>query len=157
MYNDSADLRMATESDIDAPSDGGRAAHSYIAFYVEANERIDNPSSAAASARPPAQATNKAEAQAGSASSVVPLRDTAIRAELKRMWETDMEQVPESVKCYLGSHAFEQFVAEKWSSVAARLDMEAKKDAGAVVFVPRINVEFGASDQSVVDARRRLL
>ena len=62
--------------------------------------------------------------------------DTAIRGELKSMWESMMKEVPVSVKSLLGSSAFEQFVAEQRSSVAARLEMEAKKDAGAVVFVP---------------------
>ena len=40
VYNDDEELRMATESDIDAPSDSSGAAHSYIAFYVQANEEI---------------------------------------------------------------------------------------------------------------------
>ena len=48
-------------------------------------------------------------------------------------------------------------MAAKWSSVAARLEMQAKKDAEAVVFVPKVNVECGASDASVIDARKRLL
>ena len=38
VYNDAEELRVATESDIDAPSDRAGAAHSYIAFYVQANE-----------------------------------------------------------------------------------------------------------------------
>ena len=67
-----------------------------------------------------------------------------------------MEEVPVSVKCSRGSNACEKFVVEQWSSVAARLDIEAKKEE-AVVFAPKVNVEFGASDDSVVDARRRLI
>ena len=51
VYNDAAELKVATESDIDAPSDTGGAAHSYIAFYVQANERIDSGSSSSASVR----------------------------------------------------------------------------------------------------------
>ena len=34
VYNDAAELRAATDSDIDAPSDGTGAAHSYIVFYM---------------------------------------------------------------------------------------------------------------------------
>ena len=83
--------------------------------------------------------------------------ETAIREELKSEWETMMEKVPASVKGLMGSSAFEEFVTEKWSIVAGRLETEAKKDAGAVVFVPKISVEFGATDDSVVQARRHLL
>ena len=46
---------MATESDIDAPSDRAGAAHSYIAFYVQANEEMPDLGGGATSAGDPIQ------------------------------------------------------------------------------------------------------
>ena len=73
------------------------------------------------------------------------------------MWDIMMEGIPASVKSVLGSCSFDDFVVEKWSSATARLEMQAKKDAGAVLFVPKVDVEVGASDASIIDARKRLL
>ena len=53
----------------------------------------------------------------------------AIRGELKSMWEIMWEEVPASMKSILGPNAFENCVAEQWSSVAARLEMQAAKAA----------------------------
>ena len=55
VYNDAEELRVATESDIDAPSDRSGAAHSYIAFYVQANEGMLDLGSGATSAGDPTQ------------------------------------------------------------------------------------------------------
>ena len=71
------------------------------------------------------------------------------------MWDIMMEGLPASVTS--GSCSFDDFVVEKWPSATARLEMQAKKDAGAVLFGPKVDVEVGASDASIIDARKRLL
>ena len=68
-----------------------------------------------------------------------------------------MEKVPVSVQSILGSRAFEDFVTQEWDTVAQRLEMQAKKDTKAAAFVPTIDVEFGTSDDAVVEVRRQLL
>ena len=55
VYNDAEKLRVATEPDIDAPGDSAGAAHSYIAFYVQANEEIPRSGNEATSAGDPIQ------------------------------------------------------------------------------------------------------
>ena len=83
--------------------------------------------------------------------------DVAIRRELENKWAVMMEKVPASVQSILGTSAFEDFVTQEWETVAQRLEMQVKKDAEASAFVPRIDVEFGTSDISVVEVRRQLL
>ena len=104
--------------------------------------------------------------------------DVLIRRELESGWEVMIKKVPASVRCALGSNAFENFVTKEWTTVAKRLEMQAKTDTEASVFVPKIDVRLemqaktdaeasafvpkidvkcGASDASVVEIRRQLL
>ena len=61
-------------------------------------------------------------------------KDGAIRGELKSMQESVLGDAPASVKGVPGPSVFHDFVTEKRSSVAERLEVQAKDSAEAVAF-----------------------